>query len=88
MLNIEVMNLQRLGVHFEFLYENRKYPQMSPGKSDQRIEKESQDYWMCLNKTNEMGNSKFVLLIEGMFWVFFVQFITEFKAFTRAKTSS
>lgn len=60
----EVKELQKNGVDFVFLYQNRTFPKLPFGKSDERIAKESNDYWTCLNKTHQLIQSNFVLLLE------------------------
>lgn len=62
--NKEVKELQRLNIDFLFLYQNRTFPKLPYGKSDERIAKESNDYWTCLQKINKIGKPKFVLILE------------------------
>jgi hypothetical protein len=60
----EVEDLQKMGIDFIFLYQNRSFPQLPFGKSNKRMAKESNDYFTCLNQTNELIRPKFVLLLE------------------------
>lgn len=62
--NGEIDKLKDLGVNIAFLYEDRAFPNLPHGQSDQRIYKESQDYWTCLKKTQGLFNASYVLLLE------------------------
>jgi hypothetical protein len=62
--NQEVEDLQKLGINFLFLYRNRSFPEIRPGRNNARINKESFDYWECLNNVGTLFNSDFVLLLE------------------------
>ncbi|KAI6193730.1 Transmembrane protein [Aphelenchoides besseyi] len=61
--NAETDELRRK-FRFTFLYSNRSFPSLPSGKSDARIEKESNDYWECLERTAKLVPSDFVLLLE------------------------